>query len=290
MTNTSAMSLARALGEGERVITIKELAAALGHAGEPIDDALRERLVSEMAAAGIDADFGGRLEETVRLRRIPVERLSHAAEPVVAGERAQTAPGVTAQAAEPEPVGTAKAARPVPPDTKPPAPHSQPQLGAKPAAQETGLDLEAQGDLIFWGVTLLISFVPAIGYELVPGGQFEDKGALFWTVYLTTLPWAGSLTVIFLMLRRKWLDNNPERAVAAAALLIGSAVLGWGFGSTQADLQFLSQVHGNGWAMLAQIVVYVVGTYAYLYGTVLWLAGIVAGGWAAHWLDQKLPK
>ncbi len=266
--NTSALSLAQSLGEGERLITVKELAVALGHGGEPVDDELRERLVSEMAAAGVDADFGGGHEETVRLRRAPAAGQDQAAEPVVA-VRAAPAP---------------------PADTKPPTLPSQPQPEAKPAAQETKLDLEAGGDLIFWGVTILVSFVPAIGYELVPGGQLEDKGALFWAVYFATLPWAVSITVIVLMLQRNWLESNQDRALAAAALLIGSAVWGWGFGSTLTDLQFLSQVHGNGFAILVQVVAYVVATYAYLYGFVLWFAGLVAGCFAALWLDQKLPK
>lgn len=227
--NERATSLARNLGSGEQLISVHALAEALGYDVTIVDNNLRERMASDMASAGVDADFGASSTD-VRLRRT--------------------------------------------------APQSE---GGAP-------DLDELGDLIFWAVALLASFVPAIAYQLVPGGQLEDKQTLFFVVYLTTLPWSGSLTLIFLMYKRKWMDTDQERAWTAAGLLIGSATLGWGFGSTQADLQFLSQVHGNVPTIVLQVVAYIIATYAYIYGIVLWLGGIATGAWAAYWLHRKLPK
>jgi hypothetical protein len=150
-------------------------------------------------------------------------------------------------------------------------------------------DLKKQGDAVYAVVAFLLPFFPTVANQVFPGGKLQGKGDDFWFVYISTLPLSVALTLIGVMWVREWGDDDTTRAWITVAILVASAFVGWGFGSTQ-DLKFFEGVHGPPIVYLAALVGYILATYAILYGAALYVAAIIASGWATHWLDTKLPK
>jgi hypothetical protein len=150
-------------------------------------------------------------------------------------------------------------------------------------------ELAQHGDAFYAVVTFVLTLFPSIAFAIFPGGEMQGKTEDFFFVYIATLPLSVAFTAIFLMLGRQWFDTDQERLIAAVAILTGSAILGWGFGSAQ-DLQFFEGMHGPPIAWIVALVGYILMTYAILYGVPLFLAGIAAAGWAAYYLHRRLPR
>lgn len=136
--------------------------------------------------------------------------------------------------------------------------------------------------------TAIANVFPSVAFELVPGGKLEGKSITFVLVYLQTLPLSVAVTGVVLIFARELFDSDQERFAAACGLVIVSSVIGIGLGSSQADLEFLSQVRGNLFAVLVEVAAYALAAYAVVYGFVLWVAGVIAGTVAGLWVHEKL--
>jgi hypothetical protein len=159
--------------------------------------------------------------------------------------------------------------------------------------QESGssssADLEHAGDAVYAVITIVLAFFPSVAYQILPGGQLNGKTEDFLFVFIATLPLSVALTAIGLVLVRE-VGDPGERPWICLAILVGSAVVGWGLGTTQEDVQFFQGIHGPPLAYIAATVFYIFVTYAVLYGGALFVAAFVASGWAVYWLHNKLPS
>jgi hypothetical protein len=152
-----------------------------------------------------------------------------------------------------------------------------------------GLTASELGTGIYFLVAIVCNIFPTLARQLFPGGEIPDDGqTAFLTIYLTTLPLSLALTaVIFIWLKQEF-DTDQERLFISAVIMIVSGIVGLGLGTSLADQEFLSQVHGPGWAMLAQVVAYVLFSYALFYGWALFIAAFVTSAIAGFWLHEKV--
>ncbi len=295
---------------GELSLDEWDLGNALGYGRDSrlLGGRLRNKIVDELRAAGVVAEFDDRVGGQVRLR------IDMPGAPPTGLGRSLTWRGESRpQQAAPETPGPRPVPQVAPTSVSVPTPappQSPPVRGDSPPVEPPTLSdtssapedkTGAAGDWLFFGVTVLAIFVvPAIGRELFPGGETGDKNLFFWTVYLKTLPLSGILTAIFLMWHRKWPKNNmipsgwnPDhfRAALTVGGVLLSGFIGFGFGTNQTENAWLlSHLHYSAIVDIMIVVSYVFASYAFIYGPVLFITSIGSAAWAAWWLHQKLPK
>ncbi|MEX1141929.1 MAG: hypothetical protein WD993_04090 [Thermoleophilaceae bacterium] len=176
------------------------------------------------------------------------------------------------------------ASPPLAPTPRPTAPSPSSVPDGLPSATNVGNGL--YGFLI-----LLVTFFPAIGHQVAPGGKVGEKQDAFFAIYFATFPLSLAATFIFLMLLFQWFDSDNERLAAAGAAIVVSAIWGIGFGTSYADLSLISQLRGHALAVAIQLVGLALGAYAVLYGWALfvagWLASLVLALWIKETVDQR---
>jgi len=152
------------------------------------------------------------------------------------------------------------------------------------------LTAEDVGNGVFLAILVACTFFPSLAFQIAPGGEVGDKEEAFATIFLTTLPLSLGLTAILFIWFRGLLESDRQRLAASAGIMLVSGFVGLSFGSSQADQEVFSRVHGPPEVVLLGYAAYILFSYALYYGWPLFIAAALVSFVAGLWLHEKLPE
>lgn len=160
-----------------------------------------------------------------------------------------------------------------------------------PPQEPGGGNAEGVSDAVHLLVLVLLSFAPATVASIFPEGVLEDKSQAFLFIYFVTLPLALAASLITIGFLDDWFGTSGWGPVVwPCAIIIATSFIAVSTapdpesatsGAVTSYMEAAREV-AHPIAKLVMIALYIVSTYAFIYGIPLFFAGILVGSYAGY--------